>query len=149
MGAHKFGSIQQGIVFVCVKISEPSVLYIFQNEAKGQIHFCCTFQIVEKTIKFLIHDCFVESLNCVIEHFVSRPFKFRIHQEMLTRTQLLSICDPQHLPLYVPHPHLLFLIRSAFRVACFYVDVKRKILETLESKVYTWRWHQVLGRCAS
>ena len=62
---------------------------------------------------------------------------------------LLSICDLQHLPLYVPHPHLLFLIRSAFRVESFSVDVKYKILEILESKVYTWRWHQVLGHCAS
>ena len=88
--AHKFGSIQQGIVFVCVTISEPSVFYIFQNEAKSQIHFCCTFQIVEKMVKFLVHDCFVESFHCVIEHFVSRPFKFGIHQEMLTRTQLFS-----------------------------------------------------------
>ena len=61
---------------------------------------------------------------------------------------LLSTCDHQHLPLCVPHPHLLFLIRSALCVECFHVDVKRKILETLESKVYTWRWHQVLGRCA-
>ena len=62
---------------------------------------------------------------------------------------LLSTCDPQHLPLRVPHPHLLFLIRSALCVECFYVNVKRKILETLESKVYIWKWYQVLGRCAS
>ena len=62
---------------------------------------------------------------------------------------LLSTCDPQHLPLYVPHPHLLFLIRFAFRVECFYVDVKRKILETLDNNVYIWRWYRVLGRCAS
>ena len=62
---------------------------------------------------------------------------------------LLSTCYPQLLPLFVPHPHLLFLIRFAFRVECFNVDAKRKILETLDNKVYTWRWHQVLGRCAS
>ena len=90
MGAHKFGSIQQGNVSVCVKISEPSVLFTFQNEAKSQIHFCCTFQIVEKMVKFLVHNCFVESFHCVIEYFVSRSFKFRIHQEMLTGTQLFS-----------------------------------------------------------
>ena len=62
---------------------------------------------------------------------------------------LLSSCDPQHLPLCVPQSNLLFLVRSAFRVECFYVDVERKILETLDNKVYTWRWHQVLVRCAS
>ena len=90
IGAHRFGPIQQGIVLVCVKISQPSVFYIFQNEAKSQIHFCCTFQFVEKLIKFLVHGCFVESFNCVIEYFVSRSFKFRIHQEMLTGTQLFS-----------------------------------------------------------
>ena len=52
--------------------------------------------------------------------------------------KLLSTCDPQHLPLYVPHPHLLLLIRFAFRVECSHVDVKRKILETLDKKVYIW-----------
>ena len=92
MGAHKFGSIQQGIVivFVCVNVSEPSIFDGFQKETKSQIHFCCTFQIVEKMIRFLVHDCFVESLHCVIEYFVSRPFEFGIYQEMLTKTQLFS-----------------------------------------------------------
>ena len=138
MGAHKFGSIQQGIVFVSVKIFEPSVFYIFQNEAKSQIHFCCTFQIVEKMIKFLVHDCFVESFHSVSEYFVSRSFKFRIRQRNVNmNATLLSTCDPRHLPLCVPHPHLLFLIRFAFRAECFYVDVKRKSPETLENKVYT------------
>ena len=136
MGA-KFGSIQEGIVFVCVKASETSVLFNFQNETKSQIHFCCTFQIVEKMVKFLVHHCFVESFHCIIDYFVSRPFKFGIHQEMLTRTQLLSTCDPQHLPLYVRYPHLLFLIQSAFRLECFYVHVKGKILEIVDNKVYT------------
>ena len=71
MGAHKFGSIQQGVVFVCVKVSEFSVFYFFQNETKSQIHFCGTIQIVEKKIKFFVHDCFVESFHSVIEYFVS------------------------------------------------------------------------------
>ena len=62
---------------------------------------------------------------------------------------LFSSSDPQHLPLCVPRPHILFLIWSAFRVECFYVDVNREILETLDKKVYTWRWHQVLRRCDS
>ena len=138
MGAHKLGSIQQGIVFVCVKVSEPSVFYIFKNETKSQIHFCCTFQIVQKMIKFLVHECFVERFHSSIEYFVSRSFMFRIHQQILTvNATLLSSCDPQHLPRYVRHPHLLFLIRFALRVECFYVDVKRKILETIESHVYT------------
>ena len=75
---------------MCVKISEPTVFFFFQNEARSQVHFCCTFQIVEKMIKFLVHDCFVESFHCVNEYFVSRSFKFRIHQEMLTGTQLFS-----------------------------------------------------------
>ena len=61
---------------------------------------------------------------------------------------LFSNSDPQHLPLCFPHPHLLFRIRSAYRVDCFYVDVKHKILETHDNKLYTWRWHQVLGHCA-
>ena len=104
-GAHMFGAIQQGIVFVYVKVAEPSVFCIFENETKSQIHFCCTFQIVEKRIKFLVHDCFVQSFHCVIEYFVSPSFKFGIHQEMLTRTQLffqavtLTICH------YVFHIH--------------------------------------------
>ena len=105
MGAHKFKSIQQGIVFVCVKISEPSVFYILQNETKSQIHFRCTFQIVEKMIKFLVHDCFVESFHCLIDYFVSRSSKFRIHQEMLTGTQLFS-----HQPVILNIFHYVFQI---------------------------------------
>ena len=46
----------------------------------------------------------------------------------------LSSCDPQHLPLWIPPSHFLFLIRSAFRVECFYVDVKRQILKILITK---------------
>ena len=106
MGAHKFGSIQQGIIFVCVKIYEPSVFYIFQNEAKSQIHFCCTFPIVDKMIKFLVHGCFVESFQRVIEYFVSRSFKFRIHQEMLTWTQLFSQPVILNISHYVFHIHI-------------------------------------------
>ena len=106
MGAHKCGSIQQGIVFVCVKISEPSVFYIFQNEAESQIHFCCTIQIVEKMIKFLIHDCFVESFHCVIEYFVSRSFKFRIQQEKLTGMQLFSQSVIFNISHYMFHIHI-------------------------------------------
>ena len=90
MVAHKFESIQQGIVFVCVKVSKPIIFYFFQKETKSQIDFCCTIQIVGKKIKFLVYDCFVERLQCVIEYFVSRLFKFGINQEMLTRTQLFS-----------------------------------------------------------
>ena len=66
------------------------MFYIFQKKTKSLTHFCCTFQIVEKMIKCLVHDCFVESFHCVIDYFVSRPFKFGIHQEILTRTQLFS-----------------------------------------------------------
>ena len=137
MGAHKFGSIQQGIVFVCVKKPEPSAFYFFQNEVKSQIHFCCTFQIVEKKIKFLVHDCFGENIHCVIEYFVSRCQIPNLPRNVDRNAALLSTCDPQHFPLCVPNSHLLFLIRSALGVECFCVDVKRKILDTLESKVYT------------
>ena len=148
MGAHKFGLIQQGIVFVCVEVSEPSILYVFRIESKSQVHFCCTFQPVEKIIKFLVNDCFVERLHCVIEYFVSRLFKFGIHQKMLTKRQLFSQ------PLILKIFHYMFHIHiscfwSAFRVECFCVGVDCKILETLDNKVYTWRWYQVLGRCAS
>ena len=39
LGAHKFGSIQHAIVCVCVKKSESSIFYTFQNEPKSWIHF--------------------------------------------------------------------------------------------------------------
>ena len=78
------------------------------------------------------------------------PFQFRNPPRNVDKNAtLLSSCDPQHLPLKVPHPHLLFPIRSAFRVECFYVDVKHKSQEILHNKVYTWRRDQVLGRCVS
>ena len=57
-------------------------------------------------IKFLVHDCFVESFHCVIEHFVSRPFKFGIHQEMLTRTQLFSQAVILNISHYMFHIHI-------------------------------------------
>ena len=106
MGTQKFRSIEQGIVFVCVKVSESSIFYIFKNETKSQFHFCCTFQIVEKKVKFLVHDCFVESFHCVVEYFVSRSFKFRIHQEMLTESQLFSQPEILNLFHYVFHNHI-------------------------------------------
>ena len=138
MGAHKFGSTQHGIVFVCVKVSKPSFFYIFQKGTKSQIHFCCTFQKVEKVIKFLVHDCFVESFHCVIEYFVSRRFKFGVHQEMLTRTQLYSQLVILNISHYVFHIQISCsdAIRSAFRVESFYVDVRRKLLDTIDRKVY-------------
>ena len=90
----------------------------------------------EKMIRFLVHDCLVESFHCVMEYFVSRSFKLGFHQRNVDKNAtLLSTYDPQHLPLCVPHPHLAFWIRFAFRVECFYVDVKRKILETLDNKI--------------
>ena len=66
------------------------------------------------------------------------PFQVRNPPRNVDRNAtLLSSCDPEHLPLGDWHPHLLFLIRSAFRAECFYVDVNRKILETLGNKIYT------------
>ena len=112
MGAHKFESIQQGIAFVCVKVSKPPIFYTFQSETKSQIHFCCIFQIVEKLIKFLVHDCFVKSLHSLIEYFVSRSFKFRIHQEMLTGTQLFSQ------PVILNISHNVF----HFHISCSWID---------------------------
>ena len=113
---------------MCVSLSEPSIFYFSQKETKSQIDFCCTFQTVGKMIKFLVHDCFVKSFHCVVEYFVSRPFNFGIHQEILTRTQLSS----QRVILNISH--YVFLIRFALGVESFYVDVKRKIPETLDKK---------------
>ena len=106
MGVHKFGSIQLGIVFVCVKISELSIFYNFQSETKSQIHFNCTFQIIKKNDQVSRSRLFRWEFYCVIEHFVSRPFTFGIHQEMLTRTQLFLqpvILNVSH---YVFHIHI-------------------------------------------
>ena len=105
MGAQKFGSNQQGIVFVCVKVSEPSIFYIFQNENKSQIHFRWIVQIVEKMIKFLVHHCFVESIHCVIECFV-RSFKLLFHLEMLTGMQLFSQLVILNISHYMLHIHI-------------------------------------------
>ena len=40
-------------------------------------------------IEFLHHEFFLESFHWVIEHFVPRHFKLKIHHEMLTWAQLL------------------------------------------------------------
>ena len=150
MGTHKFGSIQQGIVFVCVKVSESSIFYIFQNETKSHVHFCCTFQIIEKNGQISRSRLFRWEFPLRNWILCFWPFQVRNPPRNVDKTAtLLSTYDFQHHPLCVPHPHLLFLIWFAFRVECFYVEVKRKILETLDNKVYTWKWHQVLGRSAS
>ena len=145
MCAHKFGSIQQGIVSVCVKVSEPSVFYNFQNEPKSQIHFCCKFQIVEKMTKFLVHDCFVESFHCVIEHFVSRSFKFRVDQEMLTGTQLFSQSVILSISRYMFHIYISCSrsdLHSVLSVSMLTQSVKSwKFLEakfTLEGDIRFW-----------
>ena len=112
----------------------PHLLF-FENEYKNL--FCHTFQIVEEMIKFFVDDFCVEVLYSIIEQFVSL-FQVRNPLRNVDKNAiLLSTCDLQHFPLCDPHPHLLFLIRSAFRVECFYVDVKRKILEILDNEVYT------------
>ena len=73
---------------------------------KTRFFFRCTFQIFEKGIKFFVHDCFIESFHCVIEYFVSRPSKFGIHQEMLTRTQLFSEALILNISHFVFHIHI-------------------------------------------
>ena len=130
MGAHMFGSTQQGIVFVSVKVSESCIFYVFQNESKCQIHFCCTFQIVKKMIQFLVHDFFVESCHCVIEYFVSRPFKFWIHQEMLTRTHLFSQPVILNISHYVFHIH----------ISCSWSDLHSVLSDSMLTKgVKSWK----------
>ena len=145
MRACKLGAIQQGIVFVCVKVSESSVFYIFQNETKSHIHFCCTFQIFKKMIKFLVHDCFVESFHCVIEYFVCRPFKLGIHQEMLTRMHLFSQPVILNISHYVFHIHISCSwsdLHSVLSVSMLTESVKSgKLLITkftLEGEVRFW-----------
>ena len=91
MGAHKFGSIQQGIVLVFVKVSEPSIFLILKTETKCQIVFCCTFQIDQKMIKFLVHDCFVESFHWVMQYFVSRACKFGNHKNIVVEVEETNI----------------------------------------------------------
>ena len=145
MGAHKLVSSQQGIVFVCAKVSKISMFYTFQNETKSQINLCCTLLIVENMIKFLVHNCFVESFHSVIEYFVYRSFKFQIHQEMLTGTQVFSqpvILNVSH---YVFHIHILcswFDLRSVLGVFMLTYSVKSwKLLKakfTLEGDIRFW-----------
>ena len=150
MGAPKIWSIQQGIVLVCVKVSEPSIFYTFQNENKSQIQFCCTFQIVFKKDQVSRSRLFRWEFPLCNWLLCVSPLSSRNPPRNVDMNETFpSSCDPQHLPICFPNSHLLFLIRSSFRVECFYNDVKRKILETLDNKVYNWRWYQVLGHCAS
>ena len=145
MGALKFGLIQQGIVFVCVKNLKPaSSMFLKQNQKPDSLllhisNYWKNDQVSRSRLfrwEFPLHDWIL----CV------SPFQSRNPPRIVdTNATLLSSCDLQHLLLCVPHQHLLFLIWFAFGVECFYFDVKRKVLETLDSKVYTWGWHQVLG----
>ena len=149
MGAHKNGSIHQGIVFVCVKVSEPSIFYFLQKKPKARFTFAASFKLLKKWSSFSFT---IVSLRVSTAYLNTLCLSFQVRNPLgnVDKNAILpSSCDPQHLPLCVPHPHLLFLIRSPIRFGCFYVDLKRKILETLENKVYIWSWHQVLRRCAS
>ena len=44
-GTHKFRSIQQGIVFMCVKLSEISILYVFHYEPKATFIFAAYLKL--------------------------------------------------------------------------------------------------------
>ena len=61
--------------------------------------------------------CFVESFHCVIQDFVSRYFKFRIHQEMLTGTQLFS--QPVILNIYHYMFHITSLVLDPICIPCW------------------------------
>ena len=56
-------------------------------------------------INFFVENFCVEFLFSIIENFVSRSFKFGIHQEMLTRTQFFSQPEILHVSHYVFHMH--------------------------------------------
>ena len=69
-------------------MSKTSIFHIPLKEAKSHIHFCCTIWVVEKMIKLLLCYCFVEIFHWVMENFLSGPFDFKIHLQLLTWTQL-------------------------------------------------------------
>ena len=48
---------------------------------KARFTYAAHFKLMKKKIKFLVHDCFVGSFHSVFEYFVSRSFKFGIHQD--------------------------------------------------------------------
>ena len=84
----KFRWIQQGIVSVCIKKSESSVSYVFQNEFEIQIHFGCTLELVEEVIELPVHYYCLENFYSKIDDFISHPLKFRFYKGLLKWTQL-------------------------------------------------------------
>ena len=104
---------------------------------EARFTFAAKFKILKKEIKFLVHDCLVDTLHCVVEYFVSRSFKFRIHQENIIRTQLLFEIRIIHFVDDIVSINICCLDRKA--LLGVYVVVKRKIRETLDNEVYIWR----------
>ena len=84
----------------------------------------------------LVHVFFVDIFRSVIEYVVFRSFKLRILNEMLTwahfhfKIRIVNFVDD-----FVWFNNC-YLDRKAM-LGVFNADVKRKILETLDSKVYT------------
>ena len=135
MGAHKFGSIQHGIVFVCVKSIWILPLLCFSKwNRKPDSLLLRTFKCEKNDqisrSRLFSWEILLRNWILCVSLFQNRNPPWNVDK----KATLLSTCDPQYLPLCVQHPHLLFLIRSPFRVDCFYVDVKRKNLETGDNK---------------
>ena len=94
------------------------------------LYFLKGSQMVEKMIKFLVHDCFFERFHCVIEYFVSRSFKFRIHREMWTGLQLFSQSVILNISHYMFHIH----------ISCSWSDLHSVLsVSKLTWGVYSWK----------
>ena len=95
------------VFFSCAEkyLNPPSSVFL-RLKPKTRFTIAARFKFLKKWSSFFLHDCFVRSFHCVIEYFVSHPFKFRIHQEMLTRTQLFSQPVILNISHYVFHIHI-------------------------------------------
>ena len=90
-------------------------------------------------MKRFVRSFCVELLFRIIQDFLCRTSKFTIYEKMLMwahllfKIRLISFIDD------IVRIKICCLCRETMIEKCFYVDIKRKILEPPDDKVYTWK----------
>ena len=81
---HKFRPLYNCIVLVSIKISKRSIFNVFETKSKRKVNFGSVFESFEYQIQFPINQKDVWGLYGEIDNTISRFFKFRVNEKLLT-----------------------------------------------------------------
>ena len=74
----------------CVRKKMNLLSFIFfKKSPKSSFSFAAHLKFLKRKVILLVHSSCVKVLHCIVEYFVSHPFKFRLNEKMLTWTELL------------------------------------------------------------